>query len=80
VTSGRQLAAPSVEQAEVLADVGPQRQTLVTQSTTPAPSSPSDSPASLNLTRSVGASAIKAALRNRAARLARASQDDLTEQ
>lgn len=48
------------------------RQSLITQnSATPAPApSGADSPAAQNLTRSVGAAAIKAALRSRAARLA----------
>jgi tetratricopeptide (TPR) repeat protein len=54
-----------------------QRQTLITQSSLPPepPAPAPDSPASQNLTRSVGAAAIKAALRNRAARLTQAASD-----
>lgn len=59
----------------------PKRQTLLTQSSMPPeppePPAPNpDSPASQNLTRSVGAAAIKAALRNRAARLSQAVSEN----
>ncbi|MBC7807499.1 MAG: tetratricopeptide repeat protein [Akkermansiaceae bacterium] len=53
------------------------RQTLVTQSSITPDSPPNpDSPTSQNLTRSVGAAAIKAALRNRAARLSQAAPEN----
>jgi cytochrome c-type biogenesis protein CcmH/NrfG len=66
---------PRWEQAFVPSSDSPEparnRQTLITQSSLPPEPPPvvSDSPTSQNLTRSVGAAAIKAALRNRAARL-----------
>ncbi|MBC8138342.1 MAG: tetratricopeptide repeat protein [Fibrella sp.] len=56
----------------------PKRQTIITQnSMPPEPPAPNpDSPTSANLTRSVGAAAIKAALRNRAARLSQAVSEN----
>lgn len=60
-----------------------QRQTLVTQSSLPPEPPvvelPTESPAAQNLTRSVGAAAIKAALRNRAARLTQSASETAEE-
>lgn len=75
------VAAPDVPPvAPVASEPNPalaRRQSLITQnSATPAPTaSGADSPAAQNLTRSVGAAAIKAALRSRAARLAQSGTD-----
>ncbi len=61
----------------------PKRQPIITQNSVPpgpAAAACPDSPASQNLTRSVGAAAIKAALRNRAARLAQPATDGANSQ
>ena len=85
------LAAPSpkavasnvVPERDTVLEERPRRQSIATQNTTviaPAPSGDvqnPDSPTAQNLTRSLGAAAIKTALRNRAARLAQSLAQEL---